>query len=134
MAGIDAIKSIEPLQARQLRRSGIRTTQAFLRRAGTSEGRCDLARRVSLTESQLLEIALQIDLMRIKGIGTRYCDLLNAAGVFTVEELRSQNPETLLAMIGQINRRRHLARRLPTLDRVAGWVDEAESKQSLVER
>ena len=134
MAGIGDIKSIEPSQARQFRRSGIRTTRALLRRAATSAGRCDLARRVSLTESQLLEIALQIDLMRIKGIGTRYCDLLNAAGVFTVEELRSQNPETLLAMIVQMNHRRRLARRLPTLDRVAEWVAEAQSTQSLVER
>ena len=133
MAAIESIGSIESAQARQFRRSGIRTTDAFLRRAATFEGRCDLAARVSLTEPRILELALQIDLMRIKGLGTRYGEMLNAAGVFTVHELRSRNPETLLAMIVQINDRRRLVRRLPTLDRVAEWVAEAQILQSLVE-
>lgn len=132
MAAIDAIGGIESSQARQFRRSGIRTTDALLRRAATFEGRCDLAGMVSLTEPQILELALRIDLMRIKGVGTRYGELLNAAGVFTVEELRDRNPETLLAMIVQINYRRRLARRLPALARVTEWVTEAQTLQPLV--
>lgn len=133
MAAIDAVGSIESAQARQFRRLGIRTTDALIRRAATFEGRRDLAGKVSLTEPQILELALQIDLMRIKGVGTRYGEVLNAAGVFTVDELRSRNPETLLAMIVQINDRRRLVRRIPTSDSVAEWVAEARILQSLVQ-
>ena len=130
MAAIDAIGLSN---ARRFRRQGIRTTDALLRRAATLDGRRELAAKVSISEGHILESVLLIDLMRIKGVGTRYGELLNAAGVFTVEDLRSRNPETLLAMIGQINTRRGLVRRLPALDRVTEWVADAQTLQSLVE-
>ena len=133
MAAIDALGGIGLSHARRLRRSGIRTTDALLGRAATREDRRELAERISLSEPELLEFALRIDLMRIKGIGARYVDLLNAAGVSTPEELGSRDPETLHAMIVQVNQRRSVVRRLPSLDRVRAWVVEAQTFQPAVE-
>ena len=133
MVAIDAIECVGPSQARRFRRSGIRTTDALLRRAVTHEARCDLAARVSLTVAEILELALRVDLMRIKGVGARYSVLLNEAGVFTLEELGTQNADTLLAKIDQINDRLRLVRRLPNLDRVRSWVNEAGTLLPLVE-
>ena len=134
MAAIDAIGGIGLSHARRFRRSGIRTTDALLRRAATQDARRDLAERLSVAERELLELVLKIDLMRIKGVGTRYVELLNAAGVFTAEDLRTRDPETLLAMIVQTNDKRMMVRRLPNLDRVTEWVTEAGTFQPSVTR
>lgn len=133
MTAIDAVGGIGLSHARRFRRSGIRTTEALLRRAATQAGRCDLAERISVSEQELLELALRIDLMRIKGLGTRYVDLLNAAGVLTAEELRTRDPDTLFAMMVQINGKRRMVRRLPSLERVREWVAEAQTFQPSVE-
>ena len=71
--------------------------------------------------------------MRIKGLGTRYVDLLDAVGVSTAEELKSRDPETLFAMVVQLNGRRSMVRRLPSLERVRAWVAEAKTFEPLVE-
>ena len=133
MPAIDAAGGIGFSHARRFRRSGIRTTDALLRRAATQAGRCDLAEQLSISERELLDLVLRIDLMRMKGLGTRYVDLLNAAGVFTAEDLRPRDPDTLLAMMVQINGRRAMVRRLPSLERVRGWVAEAQTFKPLVE-
>jgi len=43
------------------------------------------------------------DLMRISGIGEEYSELLEAAGVDTVKELKHRNPENLAAKTKEIN-------------------------------
>ncbi len=134
MAAIDAVGGIGLSHARRFRRSGIRTTDALLRRAATPEGRADLAERLSVNERELLELVLRIDLMRIRGLGTRYVDLLSAAGVSTAQELSTRDPDTLFAMMVQINSRRRMVRRLPNLERVKAWVAEARTFQPLVEQ
>ena len=134
MAAIDAVGGIGLSHARRFRRSGIRTTDALLRRAATPEGRADLAERLSVNERELLELVLRIDLMRIRGLGTRYVDLLSAAGVSTAQELSTRDPDTLFALMVQINSRRRMVRRLPNLERVKAWVAEARTFQPLVEQ
>jgi len=133
MAAIDAVGGIGFSHARRFRRSGIRTTEALLRRAATRPGRQELAERLSVSERDLLELVLRIDLMRIKGLGTRYVDLLDAVGVSTAEELKSRDPGTLFAMVVQLNGRRSMVRRLPSLERVRAWVAEAKTFEPLVE-
>ena len=133
MAAIDTVGGIGLSHARRFRQSGIRTTDALLRRAATRAERCDLAERLSVSERELLELALRIDLMRIRGLGRKYVDLLNAVGVSTAEELRTRDPDTLFAMMVQINGRRRMVHRLPSLERVRTWVAEAQTFQPSVE-
>jgi predicted flap endonuclease-1-like 5' DNA nuclease len=67
------------------------------------------------------------DLMRIKGIGEEYSDLLEEAGVDTVKELRNRVPEHLYEAIVRTNEAKRLVRRLPTLGIVRDWVQQAKS-------
>ena len=133
MAAIGDLYGVGFSEARRFRRSGVRTTGALLRRAATARGRRDLAAESSLAEPRILELALRSDLMRVKGVGSRYSGLLNQAGVFTAGDLADRNPETLRALIGQINERDPVVRRLPSLDYVAGWVAEARAVRPVVE-
>ena len=134
MAAIDAVGGIGLSHARRFRRSGIRTTDALLRRAATQSGRSDLAEKLSVSERDLLDLVLRIDLMRMKGLGTRFVELLNEAGVSTAEELKTRDPDILFAMMVQLNSRRRLVRRMPSLDRVREWVHEAQTFESVVEQ
>jgi len=132
MPSIAAIEGIGAAYGRSLRKAGVRTTEALLRRASTRPGRKELATRSGLSEHMLLEWVNRADLMRIRGIGPQYSDLLESAGVDTVKELRSRRPHQLIGKIGQTNVAKHLVRRMPTESMVAGWIAQARKLEPLV--
>jgi predicted flap endonuclease-1-like 5' DNA nuclease len=125
MPSIDAIEGIGPKYATKLRKAGIRTTEALLKRGGSRSGRKKVAAAGGFTETQILEWVNRADLMRVKGVGEEYSGLLEAAGVDTVKELRTRKASSLHAKLVEINTRKRLVRRLPTEAMVAGWVTNA---------
>jgi len=132
MASIDAIEGIGHRNATKLRKARVRTTEALLKTASTRTGRRRLAVRTKLPEKSILQWVNRADLMRVKGVGSEYSDLLEAAGVDTIKELRRRNPANLLDAMIDINQRRRLVRRLPTEAMVGGWVDAAKDIEPLV--
>lgn len=132
MSSIDSIAGIGHRNATKLRKARVRTTEALLKAASTRSGRRALARRTGLPEKSLLGWVNRAELMRIKGIGSEYADLLEAAGVDTVRELRRRNPVRLLETMTDLNLRRRLVRRLPTEGMVAGWVESAKEIEPVV--
>jgi hypothetical protein len=105
-----------------LRKSKVRTTEALLDQASTRTGRGVVSERTGIATADLLRWAHQADLMRVGGIGSEYADLLSAVGVDTVKLLRRRNPENLMVAMTQINTRRRLVQRLPTIEMVQGWI------------
>ena len=91
MASIDAIEGIGVKNATTLRKLRIRTTEALLKAGATRKGRKELAAASGFSEHQILEWVNRADLFRVKGVGEEYSDLLEAAGVDTVKELRTRN-------------------------------------------
>jgi len=65
--------------------------------------------------------------MRIKGVGEEYSDLLEEAGVDTVVELATRNPDNLCAKIMEINNTKKLVRRPPTPANIKSWVEQAKT-------
>ena len=125
MARIDEIRSLSHKEATRLRKAGIRTTEALLRRAATRSGRADLSQDTDLSTADLLRWTNVADLMRIKGIGGEYAELLSLCGVNTIKELRRRNGVALTAKILSVNGRKDLVRRLPTESMVETWIDRA---------
>jgi predicted flap endonuclease-1-like 5' DNA nuclease len=76
---------------------------------------------------QVLNWANRADLARIKGIGSEYADLLEAAGVDTVRELAQRNPANLAPGLAAVNEEKILVRQLPTESEVTEWVTEAKA-------
>jgi len=66
------------------------------------------------------------DLFRIKGVGGQYAELLEAAGVDTVKELRNRNAENLAEKMREVNAEKRLVRQVPNLERVESWVQQAK--------
>ncbi len=132
MASIDAIEGIGHKHATTLRKNGVRTTERLLRNGATRSGRKALAERTKIDERLVLAWVNRADLMRVKGVGEEYSDLLEAAGVDTVKELRRRNARNLLATMVEVNTKKKLVRRLPTEAMVERWVDHAKGLEPIV--
>ncbi len=132
MPSIDAVEGIAQRTATKLRKNGIRTTEALMKRAADRNGRKALAAATGFTEKQILEWVNRADLMRCKGIGGEYSDLLEAAGVDTIKELRRRNATSLTNKMVEINEKKKLVRRLPTESMVSRWIEFAKDLDPLV--
>jgi len=133
MAKLDAIEGIGPVYMEKLKAAGIRSTEALLKKCSTPAGRQELEAATGISGKLLLEWTNHADLFRINGIGPEYADLLEAAGVDTVPELAQRNPDNLHAALVRVNEEKHLVRRLPTVDMVHGWVEQARQLPRVVE-
>ena len=132
MATIADIEGIGPRNATKLRKAGIRTTEGLIKVASTAKGRRGLAEKTDLDAGKILEWVNRADLMRIKGVGSEYADLLECSGCDTVKELRRRNPTNLISVMTDINEKKQLVRRLPTEAMVAAWVDQAKDMNPAV--
>lgn len=127
MAKIIDIEGIGEAFAAKLEGAGVATVEALLENAGSPSGRKNLAEATGLSTDRILEWVNRADLMRIKGVGSEYSDLLEAAGVDTVKELATRRPDNLHAKLLEVNEAKKLVRRTPTLDDVASWIAEAKT-------
>jgi len=132
MAKIAAIEGIGDVMAGKLYAVGITTTDGLLKACATAAGRKELAAKTGLDASKLLGWANRADLFRVKGIGTQYSDLLEAAGVDTVPELAQRNAENLHAKMAEVNAAKKLVRQLPTLRSVQAWVAHAKELPRMI--
>ncbi|MCK5053476.1 MAG: DUF4332 domain-containing protein, partial [Anaerolineales bacterium] len=80
MAKIVDIEGIGPKFAKNLYAVGVRSTGRLLQIGADKRGRKDLAEETGIPEKLVLEWVNLADLMRIKGIGEEYSDLLEEAG------------------------------------------------------
>ena len=99
----------------------------------TPLGRQVLAEKTDISGKLILEWVNLADLFRIKGVGEEYSDLLEEAGVDTVVELATRNAENLLVRIYEVNEKKKLVRRLPTLNEIKQWIAQAKTLPRKVE-
>lgn len=124
---ITDIEGIGPSIAEKLKAARIRTTGRLLEAARNPNGRRALAEKTGIERSQILKWANMADMMRIKGVGEEYSELLEAAGVDTVRELKHRNPKKLAEAMKQANEKRRLVRQLPGEKAIARWIERAKS-------
>lgn len=119
------LERFAPGVATTLKSVGIRTTGKLLERAKNPKGRKELAERISIDEKRILRWANMADRMRIKGIGEDYAELLEAAGVDTVRELKYRNPTNLAKAMADANTKRKLVELLPSEKAIRRWIEHA---------
>ena len=129
---IDEIEGIGPVYAEKLQAVGIRTTEAYLERAKDPKGRKALAEETGIEASRILKWANMADLMRINGVGEEYSELLEAAGVDTVKELKHRNAANLAAKMKEVNEEKKLVRQVPGETSVEKWVAPAKALPAMM--
>lgn len=124
---IEAIEGIGPKFSDTLRKAGISRSHHLLERAASRKGRKDLATSTGLDESQILKWTNMCDLMRVRGVGEEFSELLEAAGVDTVKELAQRKAENLHKAMVEANEKRKMVRQLPSLKQCESWVMQAKT-------
>ena len=126
MAKLETIEGIGPIYAEKLHAAGIRGVKALLRTGATPKGRQELGKKTGIGHEYILDWVNRADLMRVRGVGEEYSDLLEKAGVDTVAELAQRNPGNLHEKLLEVNEEKRLVRRTPTQGMVARWVEHAK--------
>lgn len=129
---ITDIEGIGSNFAGKLATVNIDTTDDLLKLCCDGKGRKTVSQRAGLSESQLLKWANMADLMRVSGVGEEYSELLEAAGVDTVKELRNRNAENLAAKMKEVNETKKLTRATPSVTEVKKWVEHAGTLNPLI--
>ena len=84
---IDEVEGIGAVYAEKLAAAGVTSTDDLLEKGAKPGGRDALEAATGISGTLLLEWVNHVDLMRIKGVGSEYSDLLEAAGVDSPAEL-----------------------------------------------
>ena len=123
---IRELDAIRPGVSKILKSIKIHTTDKLLEAARTPKARQQLAVKTGIDAREILRYANMADRMRIHGVGREHASLLEAAGVNTVRELGYRNPANLTAAMADANRKRKLARQLPSEKVVGRWIEVAK--------
>ncbi len=129
---ISTIEGIGKVFAEKLIAAGVKKTSDLLSMAASAKGRKELAKTSGLDEKQILKWVNMADLMRVKGVAEEYSELLEAAGVDTVKELKTRKADKLTEKMAEVNETRKLVRRNPTLSEVQRWIDHAKTLDAVV--
>jgi predicted flap endonuclease-1-like 5' DNA nuclease len=133
MPKIEEIEGIGPTYGKKLVDIGIKTTNDLLEAGSTEKKRKELAEKIGISHTLILGWVNRADLFRVKGVGTQYSDLLEAAGVDTVVELSKRVPEHLHEKVEQVNQEKKLVRRTPTLNEIKDWIEQAKKLPRKIE-
>jgi len=126
------IEGIGPKYGGMLNEAGIISADNLLKTGANKKDRNELAQKTGIDESRILKWVNLCDLCRINGVSTQYSELLEAAGVDTVKELRNRNAENLTEKMQEINTEKKLVRVVPGLKSVQSWVDQAKTLDPIV--
>ena len=131
---IEGVEGIGAAHARQLGTAGVATTDDLLERGAKPSGRKALVDATGISHTQILEWVNQVDLMRIKGVGSEYSDLLRAAGVDSPAELTQRNAANLATTIDEVVAARPgIVRRAPNEKEIQDWIDQSKKLPLVVE-
>lgn len=122
---IEAIEGIGPAYGKKLRAAGCSSPARLLKDGGTKKGRNMIAKETGISSSIILRCVNMADLFRIKGVASQYAELLEAAGVDTVKELKNRNAANLAAKMQEVNKAKKLTRTVPSEKMLADWIKQA---------
>ena len=123
---LTAISGLDGQAVAALKAAGIRSAGGLLESTRTATQRKQLAEKTGLDPKKLLCWANLADRMRVRGISKEYAELLSAAGVETVKDLKVRNPANLAKAMASANKARKLVRLLPSERVVTRWIASAK--------
>ncbi|HRC86613.1 MAG TPA: DUF4332 domain-containing protein [Thermoanaerobaculia bacterium] len=129
---IEEIEGIGPAYAAKLAAAGITNTAGLLKNCADRAGRKKVADQTGISDSLVLKWTNLADLMRIKGVGPQFSELLEAAGVDTVKELRNRNAGNLTPKLAEVQKAKRITRATPAESQVERWIEEAKKLQPMM--
>jgi predicted flap endonuclease-1-like 5' DNA nuclease len=97
-----------------------------LKKGATPKGREEIAAASGINKKTILQWVNHVDLFRVKGIGSEFSDLLEAAGVDTVMELAKRDAVKLADALAKASAKGNLTNRVPTVKMAKSWIAQAK--------
>jgi predicted flap endonuclease-1-like 5' DNA nuclease len=132
MAKIVDVEGIGKKYANTMIKAGVKSTDALLKAGSTPKGRKELAEKTGIGDALILRWVNHVDLYRIKGVGSEYSELLEAAGVDTIPELAQRKAANLVQKFVEVNAVKKLVRKLPVESQVANWIEQAKKLKRVI--
>jgi hypothetical protein len=129
---IQYIQGIGPAFAEKLIAIGIETVDQLLEKGADPKGRQAIEDATGIDHGRVLTWVNHADLFRVDGIGPQFSELLEAAGVDTVKDLRNRNAATLAAKMLEVNEEKKLTRRVPVEKELQKMIDCAKALEPKV--
>lgn len=129
---ITMIEGIGEVFKGKLAEAGVTSVEGLLEKGATKAGRKSIADASGIDEGKILDWVNMADLFRINGIGSQFAELLKAAGVDTVKELRTRNAENLHSALTKTQEEKGLTRVVPPLSKVEDFIAQAKSLDPVV--
>lgn len=127
------VEGIGNVNAKKLVEAGINTVDDLLQKAKNPAGRKTIEETTGISGKSILKWANHADLMRINGVGPQFSELLEAAGVDTVKELKHRIAENLQQKLEEINNKRNLVNRVPSVSEVQKMIDQGKELPAIME-
>ncbi|MDD7597663.1 MAG: DUF4332 domain-containing protein [Prevotella sp.] len=127
------VEGIGNVNAKKLVEAGINTVDDLLQKAKTPAGRKTLEETTGISGKSILKWTNHADLMRINGVGPQFSELLEAAGIDTVKELKHRVADNLQQKLEEINNKRNLVNRVPSVSEVLKMIDQAKELPAIME-
>jgi predicted flap endonuclease-1-like 5' DNA nuclease len=127
MKNIVDIEGVGEVYAKKLTDAGIKSVEQLLESGATPKGRDELAEKTGISHALLLRWVNHADLIRIVGVAEQYAELLEASGVDSIPELSHRVAENLHAKMVEINEKKNLVRRLPSVGQIGSWIEQCKN-------
>lgn len=126
------IEGIGEAYASKLREVGVGTVDELLNRGESAKGREELVEKTGISAKLILKWVNHADLFRINGVGPQFAELLEAAGVDTVKELRHRVAANLAEKVAKVNEEKNLCNRVPTVAEIERMIEQAKTLEPRV--
>lgn len=129
---ISEIEGIGPAFEAKLGDAGITTVEGLLEKGCSKTGRKAIAADSGIDEGKILNWVNMADLFRIKGVASQFAELLKAAGVDTVKELRTRNAANLHAKLVEVQEEKQITRTVPAAGQIEDFIEQAKALEPMV--
>lgn len=133
MTALEAFEGINKTDGKKLKAAGVTSVENLLAQGATKKGRTQLETETGINGDKLMSWINRADLLRVKGVGAQAVELLEAAGVMTLADLRKSKAAKLHETIVETNsKKKKKAKQVPSLKQVEGWVEQAKALDRVV--
>jgi predicted flap endonuclease-1-like 5' DNA nuclease len=132
MKKIIDIEGVGKVYSRKLQDAGISTVEQLLKQGATPKGRDAIAEKTGIAHARILRWVNHSDLDRIVGVAEQFSELLEAAGVDSVPELSHRVAKNLHAKMVEVNEKKQLVRRVPSVSQISSWIEQCKTLKRAV--
>jgi nucleotidyltransferase/DNA polymerase involved in DNA repair len=122
---VEEIEGIGKGFGKRLRADGIASVEKLLEVCTAGDGVSRVSRTAEVDEHTVSTWAIMADLMRVRGLGGQWSELLWRCGVTSVQDLAKREVAPLMARMAEVNTDEHRVAELPGEHRVAQFIEEA---------